>query len=268
MKSTPIRLTRALVLGAALALGLAACSTSAAPSASMSRSGGASALSGTITVYGAASLTKSFTELAGDFEKVHPGVTVKTTFNGSAVLVTQIQAGAPADVFASADTANMTKLTDADLVTGAPTNFATNTLEIAVPTGNPKDIRTFRDLAKSDVKTVVCAAAVPCGAATEKIEKATGVTLKPVSEEAAVTGVLSKVETGEADAGLVYVTDVKGAAGNVDGVTFDDSKEAVNTYPIAALKGSSNEKVAKAFVAYVAGAAGQKVLASAGFGAP
>ncbi|RPE76026.1 MULTISPECIES: molybdate ABC transporter substrate-binding protein [unclassified Frondihabitans] len=257
-----------LAVTAALALGLAACSSGGTPAATTSTTSGTGDLTGSITVYGAASLTATFTQLASDFEKANPGVSVKTTFNGSSVLVTQIQSGAPADVFASADTANMTKLTDADLVTGTPTDFATNTLEIAVPTGNPKNISTFTDLAKSGVKTVVCASAVPCGAATEKIEAATGVTLKPVSEETAVTGVLSKVETGEADAGLVYVTDVKSADGKVDGVTFDDSKEAVNTYPIATLKDSSNKAAADAFVKYVAGAEGQKVLAAAGFGQP
>jgi molybdate transport system substrate-binding protein len=226
------------------------------------------ALNGTITVYGAASLTATFTELATEFEAVHPGVTVQTTFNGSSVLVTQIQGGAPADVFASADTANMTKLTTAKLVAGTPVDFATNTLEIAVPTGNPAHITSFADLAKPGVKTVVCAPAVPCGAAAVAIETATGVTLTPVSEETAVTGVLAKVQSGEADAGLVYVTDVTGAAGKVDGVAFAESNKAVNTYPIAALTASANPKTAAAFVAFVTGAAGQKVLAAAGFGRP
>ncbi|ARC57927.1 Molybdate-binding protein [Frondihabitans sp. 762G35] len=266
---SPFRTAALLTLGLVATVALAGCSGGAAAPAPASSSGAASAtLSGSIIVYGAASLTSAFTELAADFEKANPGVTVKTTFNGSSVLVTQLEAGAPADVFASADTKNMTKLQQAGLVAGSPVDFATNTLEIAVPVGNPKRIASFRDLAKSGVKTVVCAAAVPCGAAALKVEKATGVALRPVSEETAVTGVLSKVATGQADAGLVYVTDVKGAAGKVDGVPFADSSEAVNTYPIATLKGAPNTAVARAFVAFVTGASGQKVLAGKGFGAP
>jgi molybdate transport system substrate-binding protein len=265
----PFRTTALLALGVAATVALAACSGGgASPAPASSSASSTTKLSGSITVYGAASLTAAFTELASEFDKANPGVTVKTTFNGSSVLVTQLQAGAPADVFASADTKNMTKLQQAGLVTGSPVDFATNTLEIAVPVGNPKKIASFRDLAKSDVKTVACAASVPCGAATLKIEQATGVTLKPVSEETAVTGVLSKVSTGQADAGLVYVTDVKGAAGKVDGVPFADSSKAVNTYPIATLKGAANSAVAQAFVAFVTGASGQKVLAGKGFGAP
>jgi molybdate transport system substrate-binding protein len=265
----PLRATALLAIGVAVTVALAGCSgggSSPAPASSSASS--TTALSGSITVYGAASLTSAFTELASDFERAHPGVSVKTTFNGSSVLVTQLEAGAPADVFASADTKNMTKLQKAGLVAGSPVDFATNTLEIAVPLGNPKRIASFRDLAKAGVKTVVCAATVPCGAAALKIERAAGVTLEPVSEETAVTGVLSKVATGQADAGLVYVTDVKGAAGKVDGVTFADSSEAVNTYPIATLTGAANAAVARAFVAFVTSASGQKVLAGKGFGAP
>jgi molybdate transport system substrate-binding protein len=271
------RTTKRTILATAgatiLLAALAACSTPAAtatpnatPKASISAT--ADSLSGAITVYGAASLTATFTKLASQFEAAHPGVTVQTTFNGSAILVTQIQAGAPADVFASADTANMAKLTTASLVKGSPINFATNTLEIAVPVGNPAKIASFADLAKQGIKTVICAPAVPCGAAALAIEKATGVSLTPVSEETAVTGVLSKVQTGEADAGLVYVTDVAAAAGKVTGITFAESSKAVNTYPIAALAGSKNAKVAAAFVAFVTSKAGQAVLSAAGFGKP
>ena len=219
-------------------------------------------------MFGAASLTTTFTALAADFEKLHPKVSVATSFAGSADLVTQITAGAPADVFVSADTRNMDKLTAAALVTGTPVDFATNVLEIAVPPSNPAKISTFADLAKPGVKTVICAPAVPCGAATATIEKATGVTLAPVSEETAVTDVLGKVSSGEADAGLVYVTDVRGAGSAVKGIPFADSATAVNTYPIAALKASATPKVAQAFIDYVTGKVGQKVLAEAGFGKP
>lgn len=267
MNST-LRTATIVASAIALAIGVTACSSATPASTPKPTSSAAPALTGSITVYGAASLTATFTKLATAFEAAHPGVTVQTTFNGSSVLVTQIIGGAPADVFASADTVNMTKLTTAKLVTGTPIDFATNVLEIAVPPTNPAKISSFADLAKTGVKTVVCAPAVPCGAATVAIETATGVKLTPVSEETAVTGVLSKVETGEADAGLVYVTDVKGAAGKVLGIPFADSGKAVNRYPIAALTGSANPTTAAAFVAYVKSAAGQKVLTDAGFGTP
>lgn len=260
-----------LITSAAIVAGLAGCTGTASTqpaTATLTASPSADTLSGTITVYGAASLTATFTKLAAEFEAAHPGVTVQTTFNGSAILVTQIQAGAPADVFASADTANMTKLTTAQLVSGSAVDFATNTLEIAVPPGNPAKIATFADLAKAGVKTVICAPVVPCGAAAVALEKATGVTLTPVSEETAVTGVLSKVRTGEADAGLVYVTDIAGAGGTVTGIPFAESGRVVNTYPIVALKASKNAAVAAAFVSFVTSAAGRQVLAAAGFGKP
>ena len=255
----------AVALG--ILLGATACSA-ATPAESPSPTEKADSLSGSITVFGAASLTKTFTALAADFQKLHPKVTVATSFAGSADLVTQITAGAPADVFASADTKNMDKLTTASLIEGTPVNFATNVLEIAVPPSNPAKIADFADLAKPGVKTVICAPAVPCGAATVAIENATGVKLTPVSEETAVTDVLGKVSSGEADAGLVYVTDVKGAGSAVKGITFADSSKAVNTYPIAALKASKAPKVAQAFLDYVTGKVGQKVLADAGFGKP
>lgn len=250
-------------------LGVSGCSSvPPASPASATHSAAEAKLSGTIIVFGAASLTATFTTLAAEFERANPGVTVQTTFNGSSVLVAQIQGGAPADVFASADSANMARLSTAGLTASVPAPFATNVLEIAVPVGNPAKIKTIADLAKPGVKTVVCAPAVPCGAATAVIEKATGVTISPVSQELAVTGVLSKVETGEADAGLVYVTDIKGAAGKVDGIMFAASAMAVNTYPIAALKSSQNPRTAAAFIAFVASPAGQRVLHSAGFGQP
>ena len=226
------------------------------------------ALEGSITVFAAASLKTTFTGLAAEFEAAHPGTEVALNFAGSADLVTQISEGAPADVFASADAKNMTKLTDIDLVAGEPVDFATNMLEIAVPPGNPAGIQTFADLAAPGVKLVVCAPEVPCGAATVKAEEATGVTLTPVSEESSVTDVLGKVTSGEADAGLVYVTDVKAAGDAVDGIPFDGSAEAVNTYPIATLVDSAAPDVAQAFLDFVTSKAGLAVLAAAGFGRP
>ena len=159
-------------------------------------------------------------------------------------------------------------VTDAALAEREPVDFATNVLEIAVPPGNPAGIESFADLAGSDAKVVVCAPAVPCGAATAAVETATGVDITPVSEESSVTDVLGKVVSGEADAGLVYVTDVIAAGDSVEGIEFDESDEAVNTYPVVALKDSAAPDVARAFVDYIASEAGQKVLADAGFGTP
>lgn len=164
-----------------------------------------------LTVFAAASLKSVFTELGKRFEDANPGATVEFNFAGSSDLATQLTQGAPADVFASADAPNMNKVVDAGLVHGDPVDFAANTLTIVTAPGNPKHITSFADLTKPGISVVVCAPQVPCGAATEKVEKATGVTLHPVSEESAVTDVLGKVTSGQADAGLVYVTDAKGA---------------------------------------------------------
>ncbi|WP_413601201.1 molybdate ABC transporter substrate-binding protein [Curtobacterium sp. Curtsp57] len=263
----------AAVTAAVVAVALAGCSTGSAgtdaATGTAKDSSSASAVpTGTITVFAAASLQKTFTELGSDYEEAHPGTTVKFSFAGSSDLVTQIQNGAPADVFASADEANMKKLTKADLISGSTPAFATNVLEIAVAPGNPKKITSLDDLTASGLQVVTCAAPVPCGAATEQVERAAGVTLHPVSEEQSVTDVLGKVESGQADAGLVYVTDVEGAGDKVDGVSFDASKRAVNTYPIGVVRGSSNAALAKSFSAYVRSAEGEKVLTTAGFGAP
>ncbi|MBF4607566.1 molybdate ABC transporter substrate-binding protein [Curtobacterium sp. VKM Ac-1393] len=267
------RRSRSMLVSLAVvaALGLAACSTTDAPAGSSSPSSSSSAdadVSGSITVFAAASLQKTFTTLGKDFELAHPGASIEFSFAGSSDLVTQIQNGAPADVFASADEANMAKLSSTDLASGSPQDFATNVLEIAVAPGNPKGITGLDDLTGSGVQLVTCAAPVPCGAATAKVESASGVDLRPVSEEQSVTDVLGKVESGQADAGLVYVTDVQGADGKVDGVPFDESSKAVNTYPIGVLKESGDPELAQAFSDYVRSATGQKVLTAAGFGKP
>ncbi|RPE82471.1 molybdate transport system substrate-binding protein [Curtobacterium sp. PhB137] len=257
-------------LAVVAALGLASCSTADAPAGSSSPSSSSvdASVSGSITVFAAASLQKTFTTLGKQFETAHPGTSIEFSFAGSSDLVTQIQNGAPADVFASADEANMAKLSATDLASGSPEDFATNVLEIAVAPGNPKGITSLDDLTGSDVQLVTCAAPVPCGAATAKVESASGVDLQPVSEEQSVTDVLGKVESGQADAGLVYVTDVQGADGKVDGVRFDESSKAVNTYPIGVLKASEDPELAQAFSDYVRSATGQKVLTAAGFGKP
>lgn len=263
----------AAMAAAFLLVGLAGCgSDSAAPGSGSTGTGiGAGSSSGattTLTVYAAASLKNTFTTLGRQFEAAHPGTVVMFNFAGSADLVAQLQQGAPADVFAPADTKNMAKATADNLVSGTPVTFASNTLQIAVPPDNPAKIASFSDLTKPGVKLVVCAPTVPCGAATKKIETATTTDLKPVSEESAVTDVLNKVQTGEADAGLVYVTDVNGAAGTVAGVTFPEAKDAVNEYPIAPLAESKNAKLAQQFCDLVTGPEGQQVLADAGFAKP
>ena len=222
----------------------------------------------TLTVFAAASLKQSFTQIGEQFEADHPGSTVEFSFAGSSDLVTQLTQGASADVFASADTKNMDKAAQAELLAGDPVDFASNVLTIAVAPGNPEGIATFGDLARPGLDVVTCAPQVPCGAATETVEQATGVRLAPVSEESSVTDVLGKVTSGQADAGLVYVTDVAGSGGKVAAVDFPEAADAVNTYPIATLKDSSNAELAQAFVDFVTGEKGQEVLGDAAFGTP
>ncbi|MBT1674600.1 molybdate ABC transporter substrate-binding protein [Curtobacterium flaccumfaciens] len=259
----------ALALAATVALGLAACTAPDTGSGASAPAGSdAEGPTGSITVFAAASLQKTFTTLGKQFETANPGASIRFSFAGSSDLVTQIQNGAPADVFAPADEANMAKLSSTDLASGSPRDFATNVLEIAVAPGNPKGITDLDDLTAPGVQLVTCAAPVPCGAATAEVESASGVDLEPVSEEQSVTDVLGKVESGQADAGLVYVTDVRGAGGKVDGVPFDESGKAVNTYPIGVLRESEDPELAQAFSEYVRSAAGQRVLADAGFGKP
>jgi molybdate transport system substrate-binding protein len=220
----------------------------------------------TLTVYAAASLTSTFEELGADFEADHDGVTVEFSFAGSSDLVAQIQQGAPADVIATADTANMDKLVADDLLGADPVNFASNTLEIAVPPGNPAGVQTLQDLASPGLNLVICAPEVPCGAAAQGVAEAAGIELNPVSEEQSVTDVLNKVTTGEADAGLVYVTDVIAAGDDVQGITFPESAEVINVYPIATVGDSDEADLAQQFVDLVLSDTGQAALAEAGLG--
>jgi molybdate transport system substrate-binding protein len=224
---------------------------------------------GNLTVYAASSLTASFNDLAARFHRANPGATVAPIdYDGSQILATQINQGAPADVFASADQQTMASVTSAGLAAGTPKIFAKNTLEIAVAPGNPKHIHSLADLTSPSIQTVLCAPAVPCGAAAATLLTADNLTVSPVSEEQNVTAVLTKISSGAADAGLVYVTDVKAAKGQVTGVPIADADKAVNQYPIVALKNAPDGAVAKAFVSYVLSPAGQKVLRSYGFAAP
>jgi len=222
----------------------------------------------TLTVFAAASLQKAFSEIGERFTTDNPGTDVEFSFAGSADLATQLTQGAPADVLATADIKNMDKVATAGLLAGTPVNFATNTLTIVVAPGNPKKIAAFRDLAAPGLSVVVCAPQVPCGSATKKVEQASGVTLNQVSEESQVTDVLSKVLTGQADAGLVYVTDARGAGEKVTAVAFPESTGAANTYPIAVLKQAHDPELGRKFIEFVTGEAGQKILIAAGFAKP
>ncbi|MGY0502415.1 molybdate ABC transporter substrate-binding protein [Nocardia sp. FBN12] len=220
----------------------------------------------TLTVFAAASLKSVFTELEKDFETANPGVDVQFSFAGSSDLAAQLQAGAPADVFAAADQPTMDKVVQGGRITAAPATFATNVLTIVTAPGNPKGINGIDDLA--DATLVVCAPQVPCGRATKKVADAAAVTLHPVSEESSVADVLTKVTSGQADAGFVYVTDAAGAGAKVSAVAVPEASAAVNAYPIAVVADSKQATTAQKFTELVTGPTGRAALAAAGFGAP
>jgi molybdate transport system substrate-binding protein len=261
----------AFALAGALALAAAGCSNSTsgnAAASSSSASTSASPLSGTVTVFAASSLTGTFTQLGKDFQTAHPGVTVKFNFGGSDTLAAGIVSGAPADVFAAASTTTMDTVTKAGDGVGTPTVFVKNKLEIAVPPGDPKGIKTLADLTKPGIKVALCATSVPCGSAAVKAEAAGNVKITPVTLETDVKSALTKVELGEVDAAIVYQTDVKAAGGKVDGVDFAEAAQAINTYPIVVLKDAPDATAAQAFVAFVLSAHGRDVLSAAGFQNP
>ncbi|MCU1688250.1 MAG: modA [Jatrophihabitantaceae bacterium] len=227
-----------------------------------------STLSGTIVVSAAASLTGTFDQIKADFTKANPGVTVTISYGGSDTLAAQINAGAPVDVFAAASDKTMALVVDGGNAASTATRFATNTLEIAVPKDNPAKIAALADLARSGVKLALCAPTVPCGAASAKVLAAANLTVTPVTQEQDVKSVLTKVQLGEVDAGLVYKTDVIAAGSTIKGIAFPEAAGAATNYPVVVCKQAPNAAVAKAFVDYVLSAAGQKVLAAAGFAAP
>ena len=256
----------AAVCAVIAALVLAACSSSTTTSAPGSSSSGK--LSGTVTVFAATSLTDAFNQIGAAFEKANPGVTVKFNYQGSSSLATSINQGAPADVFASAAPTNMKTVTDAGNAVGTPKIFASNTGEILVESGNPKKITSVKDLANPAIKVVVCAPEVPCGAVAQEIFKNAGVTVKPVSEETNVGGVVTKITLGEADAGIVYVTDAKENASKATGVPIPASQNATTEYPIVQVKDAPNAKAADAFISYVLGPDRQQEHASFGIMPP
>lgn len=221
-----------------------------------------------VNVYAAASLQGVFTELGDRFEADHPGLTVQLTFAGSADLVTQLTQGAPADVFAAADEANMTRAAEAGLLAGPPVVFAGNELTVVTAPDNPYRIMAFADLARPDLAVVTCAPQVPCGAATQRLEQLMGVDLAPVSEEGSVTEVLHKVTSGQADAGVVYRTDALRAGGAVHPVAVPAAATVPNRYPIAVLAGAAQPELGQWFVDLVTGAAGRDMLARNGFTGP
>ncbi|MBM6544639.1 molybdate ABC transporter substrate-binding protein [Janibacter sp. YIM B02568] len=223
-----------------------------------------------LTVFAAASLQKPFEELARDLEAEHPGLRVTLSFAGSSDLVAQLSEGATADVLATADETTMDKAVAGGLVTGSPRRFVSNTMTILVPPGNPAGITSLAHLASGDAAVVVCAPQVPCGAATERIEEAAGISLTPASEESKVTDVLGKVASGEADAGIVYVTDAARSS-DVEAVEIPAQDNTTTRYPVVVLADSKNAELAEEFAELVvADGAGQGEgrLEDAGFAAP
>jgi molybdate transport system substrate-binding protein len=243
--------------------GCSSSSSSSTPSASTSPS----ASTGSITVFAAASLTGTFTQLGKQFETAHPGDTVKFSFGPSSGLATEITSGAPADVFASAATANMQQVVSAGDAS-SPQNFAKNIMEVAVPPNNPANVKSVNNLAKKSVKVALCQPQVPCGVVAAEVFKNVGITVKPVTLQADVKSVLTQVELGNVDAGMVYVTDVMAAGTKVKGVAIPANDNASTLYPIATINGSKQKSEAEAFVAYVLSPAGQQVLTAAGFEKP
>ncbi len=251
-------------------LALAACgsgntagSDAAAPTAASTKP--ASTLKGDLNVFAAASLTAAFDEIGAAFTTENPDVKVTFNYAGSSDLVTQINEGAPADVFASADKANMTKLTDAGNNSGTAVVFAENTPQIIVGKGNPKAIAAVADLAKPDTIVVLCAPEVPCGKYAATILTNAKVTVTPKSQEQNVKAVVSKVTAGEADAGIVYATDVLAAGDAAEGVDIPADVNVIAEYPIVVIKASANPEAAAAFIEFVGSEQGQKILDSYGF---
>jgi molybdate transport system substrate-binding protein len=222
----------------------------------------------TLVVFAAASLTEAFGQVGRTFEKNHPGVQVEFSFAGSSTLARQITEGAPVDVFASASPAPMRLVTDAGLQAGEPKVFVRNRLEMAVPRDNPGNVDTLADLANPAVKVVLCVPQVPCGTAAAKTLAAAGLKVTPVSQEQDVKAALTKVVLGEADAALVYRTDVRAAGAKVKGIDFPEAAEAVNDYPIVALAEAPQPDLATQFVQLVLSGQSRTAFARAGFESP
>ncbi|MFP5348099.1 MAG: molybdate ABC transporter substrate-binding protein [Actinomycetes bacterium] len=251
----------------AVVLLLGACGrTDPSPAASPSHPDG-ERVTGRVVVLAAASLTETFTEIADRFEREHPGTDVVLSFGGSSSLAQQVVAGAPADVFAAASPATMSTVVQAGDATD-PVVFARNRLEIAVPPGNPGKVTGLADFADSARTIALCAPQVPCGAAATQLFAAAGVQSAPDTLEQDVKAVLTKVELGEVDAGLVYRTDVNAAGDAVQGIPVPEATRVVNDYPVAVLQDAPNPQAARAFVELVRSTEGRAVLSKAGFDVP
>jgi molybdate transport system substrate-binding protein len=218
-------------------------------------------------VLAAASLTESFTRIGEDFERTNPEVEVTFSFGASSTLATQVTQGVPADVFAAANESSMATAISSGAAQD-PQPFGSNTLQIAVPPGNPGRISGLRDFADANQTIALCAPQVPCGAAADRVFAAAGITARPDTLEQDVKAALQKVQLGEVDAALVYRTDIIAAGDRVAGIAFGEAAQAVNIYPIAVLSEAPNAAAARAFVDYVLAAEGQAVLRAAGFGQP
>jgi molybdate transport system substrate-binding protein len=225
-------------------------------------------LTGMLTVFAAASLTDVFTGLGDDLMDRNPSLEVRFNFAGSSALATQIVQGAPADLFASANPAQMAIVTDEGLHAAEPEVFAENVLQIAVPAGNPAGVTGLRDFARQEPALAVCAPEVPCGAAAEQVFELAGVAAVPDTLEEDVRAALTKVELGEVDAALVYASDVASAGSTVEGIEFPEAERAVNEYPICALADAPNPPAAEAFLDLVLSVTGQRALRAAGFREP
>ncbi len=226
------------------------------------------ALGGTLTVFAAASLMDVFDRLGERFRADHPDVDLRFNYAGSSALAGAIVQGAPADVLASANEAQMRVVTDAGLAAGEPEVFAANLLQIAVPPGNPAGVTGLADFAREELALAVCAPEVPCGAAAGQVFAAARVTPRPDTLEEDVRAALTKVELGEVDAALVYASDVASAGNAVEGIDFPEAEQAVNEYPVCALAGAPNPEAAEAFVDLVLSETGQAALAELGFRSP
>jgi molybdate transport system substrate-binding protein len=228
--------------------------------------GGSEGDSTTITVLAASSLTGTFTELGKTFEQQHSGVTVKFAFDSSATLAQQATQGAPADVLATADQDTMKSAQSAQA--GTPKLFASNVMVLATPAANPAHITAFSDLDKPGVKYVMCVTTAPCGSVGQALLDQNHITAKPASQQIDVKSVLAQLTEGEADAGLVYVTDAIAAGNGVKHLPIPGSSKQITYYPIVTLKQSKDAKLAQEFVDLVLSTTGQNLLRKAGFGAP
>lgn len=259
-----LRITSLVAAALAATLSLTGCGSSDPEPAAL----GTGQVGGTVTVFAAASLTESFTQLGKDFEAAHPGTKVVFNFGGSSGLAQQINQGAPADVFASASPTNMKQVVDSGAATAQPTTFVRNRLQIAVPKGNPDQVTGLADFGEPEKKIALCAEQVPCGAAAKKVFETAGVKPQADTLEQDVKAVLTKVRLGEVDAALVYRTDVLSAGGEVEGIAFPEADKAINDYPIVVLAEAPNPTGAQTFVDFVLSDRGRSVLGEAGFDGP